>query len=287
MNNNINNIDILLKTYNEKKLTPKILENLINNNHHDLYISSSLIKLLIKENEIELLNIIFDNLKFYDNDFIKWLLLLYKNKNYISPNNLNQKISKKEYKIIIDHKKENMNKNLIYYLIEHGVDINNKKMFKETPLFYACRRRNKDLVEYLVERGADINKENKDGETVLFIACKRGNKNLTEYFVEHGADINKENKDGESVLFNACKSENKYLIEYLLEHGADINKESGYGETVLFNACFSGNENLVEYLLDHGADINKQNKDGESVLFNACRSGNKDLYNTWWNMEQI
>jgi len=45
-----------------------------------IYIFSSLIKMLIEKNEMELLKIIFDNLKFYDNDLIKWLLILYKNK---------------------------------------------------------------------------------------------------------------------------------------------------------------------------------------------------------------
>ena len=64
----------------KKKLTPRVLEILINKNHNDLYISSSLIKLLIEKNEMVLLKIIFDNLKIYDNDFIKWLLFLYKNK---------------------------------------------------------------------------------------------------------------------------------------------------------------------------------------------------------------
>ncbi|KAG4099164.1 hypothetical protein H8356DRAFT_1329964 [Neocallimastix lanati (nom. inval.)] len=77
------------ETYNKSKLTPEILENLINDNHHDLYISSSLIKLLLKVNEMELLKIIFDNSKIYNNDFIKWLLLLYMNKAFISIKELN------------------------------------------------------------------------------------------------------------------------------------------------------------------------------------------------------
>jgi len=32
-----------------------------------------------------------------------------------------------------------MNKNIIYYLVEHGIDINKENMFKETPLFYAFK----------------------------------------------------------------------------------------------------------------------------------------------------
>ena len=71
MTNSINKKDELLEKYNEGFLTSEYLKNYINCHHYDLYISSSLIKLLIKENKMELLKIIFDNLKFYDNDIIK------------------------------------------------------------------------------------------------------------------------------------------------------------------------------------------------------------------------
>jgi len=100
MTNSINKKDVLLEIYNKRKLTSGILKSLIHNNHHDLYISSSLIKLLIEEEKKELLKIIFDNLKIYDNDFIKWLLFLYKYRIFISTKNLNQEISKNKYKII-------------------------------------------------------------------------------------------------------------------------------------------------------------------------------------------
>ena len=71
MKNSIRKKDKILEIYNKRNLTPERLKRLINDNHNDLYISSSLIKLLIKENEMELLKIIFDNSKFYDNEFIK------------------------------------------------------------------------------------------------------------------------------------------------------------------------------------------------------------------------
>ena len=274
-----------MEIYNEKKLTPERLKSLINDNHNDLYISSYLIKLLMKENEVELLKIIFDNSKFYDNEFIKQLIYQYKYKTLISTKELNQKISNKEYKIIIDYessyyysfsssntfKIKNMNKTLIYYLVEHGIDINKDNIFKETPLFYTCKSGNKDLVEYLVKHGADINKK------VLYMACFSGNKYLVKYLVEHGADINKENWYGESILFDVCKSGNNDLVEYLVEHGADINKESWSGETVLFDVCRSGNKDLVKYLVENGADIKKENQNGLTVLFMACESGNKYL----------
>ena len=104
--------DKILEEYNEKKLTPERLKSLINDNHH---VSSSLIKSLIKENEMELLKIIFDNSKFYDDDFIKQLIYQYKYKTLISTKELNQEISKDKYKIIIDYE-DNFN---FYFSFRH------------------------------------------------------------------------------------------------------------------------------------------------------------------------
>jgi len=52
MNNSINKKDILLEKYRENKFASERLKSLMNDNHHDLYTSSSLIKLLIKEKKI-------------------------------------------------------------------------------------------------------------------------------------------------------------------------------------------------------------------------------------------
>ena len=83
--NNINKdnsekIDIPLEIYRNGFLTPNRLDFIMKNCSDILYISSSLLKILIKKNEIQLLRIVFDNSKFYDNDFIKHLLYQYKYK---------------------------------------------------------------------------------------------------------------------------------------------------------------------------------------------------------------
>jgi len=53
----------------------------------------------------------------------------------------------------------------------------------------------KYLVKYLIEKGVDVNKESEDtGEASLFYACSNRNENLLKYFVEQGADINKVSK---------------------------------------------------------------------------------------------
>jgi len=191
--NNTNKRDIVLEAYNKNRLKINNSEVIIELNINDLYISSSLIKKLINDNKFEVLDIIFNNLKFYDNEFIKWLLYQYKSKISISPKELNQKISDKQYKIpenccskkeatttisYLNNTIKDKNKHLTQYLIEHVIDFNRTDEFGNSPLFYACSNGNEELVEYLVEHGADINKELSNGEAPLFNACSSGNKVL-------------------------------------------------------------------------------------------------------------
>jgi len=203
MNNYEKKINIKSEEYNNNWHTSKRLKTQTNNQENDINITSSEIKELIKNLNLRKLKKFFNISKFYDNEFIKHLLFLYKNKT--PTKNLNYEISKDKYKIILNWDKWDDfswidtyiigygNINLFKLLLRHGVDIN--KIFyedREAPLFDACESVNIDLIEFLVENGADINKENNVGETPLFYVCESGNKDLAEYLVKIGTDINKE-----------------------------------------------------------------------------------------------
>ncbi|KAG4098343.1 hypothetical protein H8356DRAFT_939282, partial [Neocallimastix lanati (nom. inval.)] len=97
--NNKTGRDIVLEIYNKSLLTPERLNFIIENCNEYLYISSSLIKSLIKADEKELLKIIFSKFIIYDNEFIKWLLYQYKNKKPLSVEHLNEKVSNEKYNI--------------------------------------------------------------------------------------------------------------------------------------------------------------------------------------------
>ncbi|OUM60929.1 hypothetical protein PIROE2DRAFT_13178 [Piromyces sp. E2] len=45
-------------------------------------------------------------------------------------------------------------------------------------LSYACKNRNEDIVYFLLEKGVDLNKANKDGDTPLIWTCAKGNGNI-------------------------------------------------------------------------------------------------------------
>jgi len=100
--NNTNKKDVVYELYENNLLTAERLQFIIENCNNDLKISTPLIKRLIKDNSIEILQIIFKSIKFFDHDFILNLLFYYKNRKPLSSDALNQFISNEKYEISTD-----------------------------------------------------------------------------------------------------------------------------------------------------------------------------------------
>ena len=248
-NNQNKKNDIIFEMYEKSLLTSKRLQFIMKTCLSYFNISTILMKKLIKDKKVTLLDIIFDNIKFYDNEFIIHLLLKhYKNRIAISTTDLNRQISLDKFKISTDNtylrnsgkylfnefNKDCVNIIKVKHLIEYGAniaesDINTRGVSQETLLFKACRSGNETAIKYLIEHGAYINITNWKDETPLFEVCGNGNEPIVKYLVEHGADINIKNTDGETPLFKACYSENLAIVKYLVEHGANINKGNENG----------------------------------------------------------
>jgi len=96
-NNKNNKYDYIFEMYNNF-LTVECLQFLIKYLNAYLNISSEFIKRLMIDKKVNFLDIIFSNLKFYDNEFILQLLFFYNNKTTISTLNLKQQISNEKFK---------------------------------------------------------------------------------------------------------------------------------------------------------------------------------------------
>jgi len=269
LSNNNSKIDIIFELYNNNLLTFERFQFIVNSCTKYLNISSKLITTLIKDENTILLDIIFSNLKFYENEFILRLLLHYKNKTAISISDFNKQISNEKFKILTNTEysyndsgkylinecnKKDINIYIIKYLIEHGADINKGNWEGETPLLYTCYNKNEIFAKKFIEYLSDINKND---FISLFETFSSKNEVVIKYLIKHGADINKRNWYGETPLFRACSSGNEAIVKYLVKHGAYINKKSKKGETPLFKVCSNNNEALLKYLIEHKADINE------------------------------
>jgi len=260
-NNNIEN-DIVYEMYKEDELSSERLQFIIENCTAYLDISSSLIKLLIKDNNKQLLKALFKNLlKFFDNNFILKLLKYSESKTSVSDSELYPLINNDTYKISTEWNEDFVEYNSSYYL------------------FNACKSGNEAAVKFLIEHGADMTIKDRYNRIALAEACESGNYHLVKYLVHLGADIYNMNRYCETHIFNACTSGNLNSVKYLVEHGLDINIESTYGITPLFVACEKGYPDIVKYLVEQGAIIDKESDYYNSAipLFNACSSGNLDL----------
>ena len=207
--------------YNKSELNSERFKFIIENFTAYLTISSSLIKKLMKDNNKELLEILFKNhLKFFDNNFILNLLNYYKNRIPLSNYELYPLINNDKYKISTEWNENYDQYDSSYYL------------------FNACKSGNEAAVKFLIEYGADVTIKDKDNRIVLAKACESGNLHLVKYLVHLGADINNENNYGATHIFNACLSGNLNLVKYLVEHGLDINKETIDGYTLVKKDIF-------------------------------------------------
>jgi len=100
--NKSNKNDIIIEMYNNKLLNSERLQFIIKYCTDYFKVPSKLIKKLIKDENVDLLDIIYNNLKFFDNEFILQLLIYYKNKKVISTSELNQQISNEKYRILVN-----------------------------------------------------------------------------------------------------------------------------------------------------------------------------------------
>jgi len=301
-----NKKDVILELYNKECLTVERLQFIVEHCCEDLGVSTFLIKRLLQDNNVELLDVIFNQFYFFDIEYIKYLLNNYTNKIPISTSSLKEQI--KKYKIsteLEDDDTDNVdkylinackkgNENIVKYLVKLGGNTNKKRWHGRTPFFIACENGHVNIVKYFIEHGgADINEkfmwQYSMGEEIYFgtpliIACRKKNDNydMVKFLVEKGADINKKDGFGETPLFAACNitnanENNEKIVKYLIDHGADVNKEGMFKKTPLYVACESRNVNIVKYLIEHGADVNKENRDGETPLFAACNYRDEDI----------
>ena len=142
-------------------------------------------------------------------------------------------------------------------LLEAGAieTINNKDIYKMTPLHIACSQDSVQVVEQLLDAGATetINVKDTKKWTPLHYACKNLSQ-VVPLLLEKGAvvSLNERDKNGWTPLRIACR-DSPEIVELLLLSGAheSINRKDRNGLTPLHVAC-RHNPQVVRFLLEFG-----------------------------------
>lgn len=111
-----------------------------------------------------------------------------------------------------------------------------------------------DLIEYLIERGVDVN--NPEGHSPMVLAATQVPR--IELLLANGGDLNVKDSRGRRPLhFAAGFAESTAPLERLVEAGADLEALSDVNYSLLhYAAHFNEEVAITNWLLDKGADIN-------------------------------
>ena len=144
---------------------------------------------------------------------------------------------------------------IVYYLVEHGADVNSQNIIGETPLHCVALRQSGcslGVAQFLVERGSYVYAEDHGRRTALYNAVKSGNLELVRWLVEQGLDVNVQDRFGDTPLhYIRYTAKGFEVARYLIEHGADVNIRNNHGSTIMSNPSLSSHKEFEEYLREH------------------------------------
>ncbi|MEW9097092.1 MAG: ankyrin repeat domain-containing protein [Clostridiaceae bacterium] len=110
--------------------------------------------------------------------------------------------------------------------------LHEKDKFGFSSIHYAADGEEEEILQFLLDNGVDVNDKNDDGNTALFTVLYP---NIAEMLIENGANINERNKFGDTPLhcLAANGEESEEIITILLENGADKTIINNNGKTAL------------------------------------------------------
>ena len=114
-------------------------------------------------------------------------------------------------------------KEMLDCLIKHGVDINAKDRYRNTPLHYAARLKDPMAIASLLRAGAFVDPVNNNGATPLrlLMSTKPYNLESINLFFINGANVTEKNRSGISILDyvrDVIGVNNKSLVKVFKEY---------------------------------------------------------------------
>jgi uncharacterized protein len=147
------------------------------------------------------------------------------------------------------------NADIIYQLVEKGVDINHRNKELYTPFHFAVLDKCPEIPFYLIEKGADFRLISSFGENALHLSAISGCDKLFDYLLQQGLDYNLKDIDGNTPLMLALRFDRRNIAEKLLELGADVNVENNTHYTPIYYSI--ENEDTLNFnrLVEKGAKL--------------------------------
>lgn len=167
--------------------------------------------------------------------------------------------------------------NVVYYLINQGVDVNEKSEYHEIALHHAITGGNYEIVKLLIENGADIHVKDDDNLTTLMYASREDRKEIVQLLIDKGAKINEKDNEEWTALMFATRNGHHEIVKLLLEHGAQMDILNKEQQNLLTLAAKGGSTEIIDILIQHGVDINDVGNSEVTPLKAAISENDLDM----------
>ncbi|KAF5024069.1 hypothetical protein F66182_3865 [Fusarium sp. NRRL 66182] len=194
------------------------------------------------------------------------------------------------------------NAEALTWLLDQGMNPNDKNPKGHSPLTTAIRENRVEMVDLLLNRGADPNVRGQDWPVCMAVrnppvlkrilsvlAEPRAFKGVMEMAVvanqlesvklllASGVSVEDKNGGVFSPLTSAIREDRKDIVWFLInEGGADINAPGEHLPVVKALRRYRGDGEILEFLLEHGADPNKLYRDWNGVM-QAVENGDEQI----------
>ena len=111
------------------------------------------------------------------------------------------------------------------------------KTEKLSPFHRAVEEGQFEVVKLLIDHGVNMESRNEFDNTPIITAAFKGELEIVKLLLEQGIDINSKGGKGYSMLHFAVEDFNFEIVEFLLEKGANVNARTGKNNTPLHSAC--------------------------------------------------
>ncbi|XP_076082888.1 uncharacterized protein LOC143053953 [Mytilus galloprovincialis] len=182
---------------------------------------------------------------------------------------------------------KNGNKEVIKFLIDVGMNLNDTTNRGSTPLHKACQEGHYETVKFLLDlNGQEFNSrvdttiKDKEGWSALHLACQNGHKEVIKLLIDVGMNPNDTTHSGSTPLHKACQEGHYETVKFLLDlNGQTLNSrvhttvKDDKGLSALHLACQNGYKEVIKLLIDVGMNLNDTTNRGSTPLHQACQEG--------------
>ena len=244
----------------------------------DFSFESSLIRSVVKDNDIDLLSFLLDINTSPDATDDKgqtgllWASYLGQTKaaDLLLKANANFNLHRDDGKTPLLAASQNGHSDIVSFLLNAYADPNLCRDDGVTPLLMASQNGHSDIVSFLLKANADPNHCSNDGVTPLFIASQNGHSDVVSFLLEANTNPNHCRNDGVTPLFIASQNGHSDVVSFLLDGNANSNIGRDDGVTPLIIASQNGHFDVVVSLLNANTNPNHQADEGRTPLMAAC-----------------